>query len=159
MRDFSAISCLILFFLIFSSASPDTLTHTLDSYIIYALKHNLSIQAARSAAAAAKQDIRLAAALPDPMLMARAEIDDGLRPASIGLSQMLMQPAKLVLEKKSARHKRETGQALVRQAMADVVFSVRRVYFMLYETGQLIAIKRRNLELLKQYEEITRTAY
>ncbi|GEM_PF-2217811 len=159
MMIYMIFSVLILLFSSYSFAQQENLVHSLDGYISYALAHNPSVLAARSAVEVSTQDVKLSTALPDPMLMGRAEIDDGLMPVSVGLSQMVMQPVTLALERKSALYKKEAETARLRQTMADVVFRVRYAYFMLYETGQMLKIKQQSLALLKQYEELTRTAY
>lgn len=148
---------LIVSFSVYSQKKE--ITFTLDGYIDYALSHNPSIHAAGSSIKASMQEIRLATALPDPMIMGRAGIDNGLMPASIGVSQMIMQPVTIAFEKKYAKYKKEAEEARLYQAASDVVYRVRSIYFILYETGQLIKIKNQNLALLRQYEELTKTAY
>jgi len=135
------------------------LKHSLDDYIAYALLRNPAIKAARASVDAYGQEVKRASTLADPMIMGSVGIQDGFMPMGIGVSQMIMQPATLILDKKSARYRKAAEDAHLRQIKADIIFRVRSVYSMLYEAGQLIKIKQQNLLLLKQYEELTRTSY
>ncbi|HON09681.1 MAG TPA: TolC family protein [Chitinispirillaceae bacterium] len=133
--------------------------HSLESYIEYALRNNPAIKAAEKEIASQEKNLSLAISLPDPMIMAQADIEDGMNPASIGVSQMFMFPTKYLIRRYSESHVLKKLRARLQEKKADLIRDIRTAFIDLYKTGQMIKIQKQNLELLKQMESVTRTNY
>jgi len=133
--------------------------HTLDGYTAYALAHNPGLKSAMNTARAEKERAGMTVSLPAPMFMAGVAVTGGARLSGVGVSQQVMGPAMMFLERKAAQQRYEAGLVNVELNAADLVHRVNLAYVMLYETGRMLEIRKESLALLKQYEESARKSY
>ncbi len=129
---------------------------TLQSFIDYALSNNPRIEAAKKDVETQRKQISIASSLPDPMLMSKFG-SNGLK--SIGGSQMIMFPTKILTERKAAQALLEKEQAALDQVRSEVISEITDAYSDLYSTERMRSILKENMELLKFLEESARVKY
>ena len=139
--------------------SEQDLDYTLQSYLLYAKEHNPGLRAAQAAISAQEKHVDLEASLPDPVLMANADVNGGLSNGSVGVTQEIPFPAKLAFRKKTAQHLLKRTHADLIEVQAELEKQIRSVYAALYATGQALKIQKNTMELVKQLEAVIRTKY
>lgn len=139
----------------------------LDALIAEALERNSSVREARELADAAKQRIRPASALADPMVSVALE-NEGVSPslgteAGTRLDFMAQQaipfPGKLALAGKIASTEANEVATRTERARLSVEAQVRRAYADLLLARENVAIVAEQLEAWKDIEEVTRIRY
>lgn len=137
---------------------------SLDDYLRLAETNNPAIQAKRAEFEAAMQRIPQVSSLPDPELSASAfgqmmETRVGQQQARLSLSQMFPWFGTLAAQKHAAALAAEAAYQSYLNAQNELFFNVRSAYYPLYELQQIIAVRRRNLELLETMKRLATTSF
>jgi len=141
---------------------------TLSSLVDEALRNNPELRAASNEAEAAKQRVRPAGALEDPMLEAGL-LNAPIQPFSLnredmtmkmlGLSQKLPYPGKRALREQVAAKDAETLNYGLRETSNRVVREVKIAYFDLALTDETVRQLKSNRQILEQFLRIAESRY
>src|SRR5512146_2918886 len=136
---------------------------TLSSLVDEALRNNPELRAASNEAEAAKQRVRPAGALEDPMLEAGL-LNAPIQPFSVsredmtmkmlGLSQKLPYPGKRALRERVAAKDAETLDYGLRETSNRVVREVKNTYFDLALADETVRQLKSNRQILEQFLRI-----
>lgn len=125
---------------------------TLADYLRYAEAHHPALQAARYRWEAATNAVPQARALPDPNLNLGYESMD--RETRIGVSQMIPFPGKLDLRGQVAESSARVARQRIEAERRQILLQVAEAWAEYAYLGQTIAITRRNLDLVRQLEQL-----
>ena len=149
-------------------APPQSSPLALSALIGEALQNNPELRAAAKETEAAKQRVRPAGALEDPMLEAGL-LNAPIQPFSLssedmtmkmlGLSQKLPYPGKRALREQVAAKDAETFGYGLRETRNRIVRDVKFAYFDLALTEETVRLLKRNREILEQFLRIAESRY
>ncbi len=140
----------------------------LGKFIHLALKNNPGLRARAFSAEAAALRIPRAGALPDPILTAGAmnlplnsfAFDrEPMSGKQIALMQKFPFPGKRGLKEAAARAGYDAKKFSQAEYESRLVALVKKTYFSLFATDQLLGVTKKNLALLKQFIRIAETRY
>ena len=140
----------------------------LQRFIQLALKNNPGLRAQTFSAEASALRIPQAGALPDPVLTVAAmnlplnsfAFDrEPMSGKQIALMQKFPFPGKLGLKKSAARAGAEATKFAQKEYENQLVALVKKTYYGLFATDQLLEVTKKNLALLKQFIRIAETRY
>lgn len=129
---------------------------SLDDLLRLTLAHSPLIQAARERWLAATQKSTQAASLPDPMVNFRyyvqsVETRTGPQKWSVGLSQRIPYPGKLIIAARAAERKADAGYLRYEAAIRDQIASAKEIYFELYYIDRAQEITENVEKLYNRY--------
>ncbi|MDG5813856.1 TolC family protein [Chitinispirillales bacterium ANBcel5] len=130
---------------------------TLQDYIDYALGNNPAISAAQNNLRAQREQVSIDSYLPDPMVMSRFGSDDGF--SSVGVSQKVLFPTKILTQREAARELVKREEAKLQHVRSETVARVTEAYSALYSAKRMLSVLEDNLGLLVFLEENTRVRY
>src|SRR6266511_5976921 len=133
-----------------------------------ALEANPMLQAARFSAAAARERVGPAGALPDPQLQLglmnrmASEFGSTMDPMTMNqvqLMQMVPWPGKLSSARSAARHAAAAAGAGAEEQTRMLAAQVRMAYYDVAYADRALAVMQRTLGLLRTFREVTATMY
>lgn len=150
--------------LVSSQELATPLVDDLPRLLAIARDNNPELAAAREGVRAAREDYRLALAIPDPKVSAGyfiSEVETRVGPqrAKVGASQMIPWPGKLAAKRKVAKEKVKAAQQKENAVWARLTAQIRSTYASLYATGRAVEINTANLELLEYMESVLLAKY
>lgn len=153
----------LLMLLAATSSEPAQVT-TLSDWLRIGEENNLEIAAAKSAVQAARKEIDIASALPDPSVsggyfVSPVETRVGPQKGKVSVSQMIPWPGKLRKKKRVAGIEHDIAREEFRETQAQVLAEIRSSYADYYALGKEIKISQENLDLLKQMESVLLSQY
>jgi len=161
---FSAALLLLPIQLLHAQASAST---EVDRLVAEALEKNPELRAARDLASAARERVRPAGALPDPMVSLSYENDGTafslgemeMTRLSLMAEQQLPFPGKLRLAEEIATKDAERAATLPDRAVLSLTGAVRRAYAGLLEARENLRLVEEQLSTWKGIEEVSRARY
>lgn len=168
-------ACVAMLALVWSPAgmADETLGADLDALIAHAREHNPALAASRMDAAAARERVTSATALPDPRI--EIELMDvtnamnpgrpaSLLPGEVGtttlrVSQMLPYPGKRALRGEVAEALADGAAADVLQARLDVESAIRRAFIAFYRAADQSRILAETIALNESLEALVLSRY
>lgn len=136
--------------------------HGVDEYIVFALRQNADVQAARLRVAAMANRVPQAASLEDPLLEANypsqgAQFAFGFQQYRV--SQKVPWPGKLRTRAAAAEAETAMARADLAAAELQVIADVKQVYYQMYIVQKSIEITLRQRELLTNIARIATAKY
>jgi outer membrane protein TolC len=136
----------------------------LNDYLAYAAINNPQLEAAFNRWKAAMEMVSQARTLPDPRFnygyfIQEVETRVGPQEQRIGISQMFPWFGKRKLRGEAALEGANAARQQYEAAKFTLFDEVKQAYCELYYLGRAISVTAENVELLKQFEEITRSKY
>lgn len=136
----------------------------LGDYVAHALGKSAELEAAWQRWVAARERVPQAAGMPDPRLtygyfFGEVETRVGAQQHQVMIGQMIPWPGKLDLRGKAAAKAAEATYMQALGVRQSVVFDVRKAYYELFALGRTIDLTKKNVELLKQVEQVVRRKY
>jgi outer membrane protein TolC len=168
-------ACVAMLALVWSAAgvADETLGADLDALIAHAREHNPALAASRMDAAAARERVASATALPDPRI--EIELMDvtnamnpgrpaSLLPGEVGtttlrVSQMLPYPGKRALRGEVAEALADGAAADVLQARLEVESAIRRAFIAFYRAADQARILAETITLNESLETLVLSRY
>jgi len=139
---------------------------TLSDYLTYAALNNPALESAFHHWRAALERIPQMGALPDPQLAWRYFVRNkmGTGPdmemrQTMGLSQMIPWPGKLIVASDMARQEAQAAFGLLQAQKLKLFNEVKQAYYEYYYLGRAIAVTDENVRLMGYLESVARTRY
>jgi cobalt-zinc-cadmium efflux system outer membrane protein len=137
---------------------------TLEDYLAYAALNNPELEAAFNRWKAQLERVIQERTLPDPRFnyayyIQSVETRVGPQQQLFSISQMFPWFGKLRLRGKAALQAADSAQEQYEALKLKLFYNIKNVYYDYYYLGRAIVVTKMNLELLRQFEKLTRTKY
>jgi len=137
---------------------------TLSDYLTYAALHNPGLEAAFNRWKAVLEKVPQVKSLPDPRFNYRYFVEQvetrvGAQKQAFGISQMFPWFGKLELRGDAATEAANAAKQRYEAAKLKLFFQVKDAYYEYYYLWRSIKIVEENIQLLKNFESVTRTQY
>lgn len=137
---------------------------SLQDYLVYASLNNPELEAAFNQWKAELEKVEQVKTLPDPQFnywyfIKSIETRTGPMIQQVGISQLFPWFGKLRLKGKAALEAADSAQQRYEALKLKLFYLVKKIYYDLYYLCRSISITEVNIELVKQFEQISRTKY